>query len=57
MSGKKISAEQAVSRIYNILRGMTSPKFVAAEVSKQPSAKSIRSKAVKLKAKGGKIKK
>ena len=61
MGKSKISANEAISRIQNILRGMVSPAYVAAESAirkgtKKPSKKAGGGKAMKKKkmmARGG----
>ena len=55
----KMTAEQMLSRIYNMTRGMVSPKFVAAEAgSKKKQAKRMGGKvAPKKMMNGGKAKK
>jgi len=52
MAGKKMSAEAALSKIFNITRGMISPSYVAVENNLR---KKIKAKPKK--AKGGKVKK
>ena len=39
MANKKMSAESAMSRIFNIARGVVSPKFVAEEAKAKPKKK------------------
>jgi len=58
MANKKMSSDAALSRIFNIARGMVSPSYVAAEAKAKPKKKMMGGgKAKKMMAGGGKSKK